>query len=120
MKLFACFCFALLFSATLSVNILPEEGTGNFQAGVAKIDGTLPQGVPLSGYNHGARRVPFWPIPDFGPYTTWMTGNVGALNPSWVKALVIDNGQERFCFVTMDAIGADGNIGELAFIEVVV
>lgn len=28
---------------------------GTLQAGVAKINGTLPLGVPLAGYNHGQR-----------------------------------------------------------------
>lgn len=50
--------------------------------------------------------------------TTWMEGNVGHLNPNWVKAVVIDNGQEQFCFVTMDAIGADGNVGQKAYLMV--
>lgn len=28
---------------------------GTLQAGVAKLNGTLPVGTPLAGYNHGAR-----------------------------------------------------------------
>ena len=34
-----------------------------------------------------------------------MTPSVGHLQPTWVKALVIDDGQTKFCFVTVDAIG---------------
>lgn len=47
-----------------------------------------------------------------------MTGNIGTLNTLFVKAVVIDNGSERFCFVTMDAIGADGSLVEAAFLQV--
>jgi len=44
-----------------------------------------------------------------------MMPNTGALNPNWVKCVVIDDGNgERVAFVTMDAIGADGNMAELS------
>jgi hypothetical protein len=49
-----------------------------------------------------------------------MTGNIGHLTPLWVKAVVIDNGSERFCFVTMDAIGSDGSLVEAAFLQVII
>jgi len=88
----------------------------SFTAGVAKIDGTLPLGTPLAGYNHGERRVPYWPIPILRQYTTWMEPSTGVLTPTWVKAVVIDNGEERFCFVTLDGIGSDGNVNELAYL----
>ncbi len=51
---------------------------------------------------------------------SWSNTNdsLGHLDPSWIKALVIDNGVERFGFVTMDAIGSDGNINDLVWLEV--
>ena len=35
----------------------------------------------------------------------WMLPSTGHLTPTWVKALVIDTGDEQICFVTVDAIG---------------
>jgi len=105
--------YFLLILSILSVISIEAQ----FQAGVSKVDGTPPIGVPLAGYNHGKRRVPHWPLPSFNNYTTFMEPSVGILDPSWVKCLVIDDGNgERFAFVTMDAIGADGNIEELAYL----
>jgi len=83
-------------------------------AGVSKVDGTPPLGVPIAGYNHGDRRVPQWPKPLFTKYTSWMTPSQGVMNPSWVKALVIDDGNERVCFVTLDWMCADGSLNYLA------
>ncbi len=34
-----------------------------------------------------------------------MMPSTGRMDPTWVKALVIDNGAETFVFVTLDAIG---------------
>jgi len=100
----------------LSLLFFCSVSSVTLKAGVSKIDGTLPIGVPLAGYNHGDRRVPFWPIPVPREYTTWMEGNVGALNPSWVKALMIeDHDGTVVCFITMDAIGADGVICDAAY-----
>jgi hypothetical protein len=69
--------------------------------GVSKVDGnslrndslihdytllaTLPLGVPLAGYNYFPRSTNYWPLPYFGPYTTWMQGNNGSYDPTWVK-----------------------------------
>jgi hypothetical protein len=44
-----------------------------------------------------------------------MEPSVGILDPTWVKALVIDDGTTKVCFVTLDGIGADGNLADLAF-----
>jgi len=84
-----------------------------FLAGVAKVNGTLPMGTPLAGFNWGPRRVPYWPIPIFRQYTTFMEPSVGIIDPTWVKAVVIDNGSERLAFLTLDAIGADGTVCNL-------
>jgi len=86
-----------------------------FKAGVSKVDLEVPLGVPLAGFNHGERRVPFWPIPDPQKYSTFMTGNIGVLDPLYAKALVLDNGSTKICFVTIDAIGSDGAVSSLAY-----
>lgn len=54
--------------------------SASLRAGVAKVDASAPIGVPLAGeaipafltagYNHGPRRVPKWPEPKNGNYTT--------------------------------------------------
>jgi hypothetical protein len=38
----------------------------------------------------------------------------GILEPTWVKSLVLDNGQEQFCFTTLDGIGSDENLNKMA------
>jgi len=35
----------------------------------------------------------------------WMIPSTGHLDPTWVKALIIDTGDVQSCFVTIDAIG---------------
>lgn len=44
-----------------------------------------------------------------------MKPSIGHLEATWTKALVIDNGTTTFCFVTFDAIGADGTIVKMAY-----
>eukprot|EP01104_Vermistella_antarctica_P008034 TRINITY_DN1998_c0_g1_i1.p1 TRINITY_DN1998_c0_g1~~TRINITY_DN1998_c0_g1_i1.p1 ORF type:complete len:503 (+),score=101.27 TRINITY_DN1998_c0_g1_i1:48-1511(+) len=84
-------------------------------AGVAKINGTLPIGTPLAGYNHGTRRVPDWPLPVLAEYTTFMEGAQGNLEPTWIKTLVIQVGGTGYSFTTIDGIGSDGTLNFLAY-----
>ncbi len=73
-------CAAIVAVSAMPVNPakhlldLAQQGTFVVNAGSARINATLPLGTPLAGYNHGARRVKDWPIPDPKEYTTWMTG----------------------------------------------
>lgn len=83
------------------------------RVGVSKVDATLPIGVPLAGYS--ARHTPHWPLPEETNYTTWMVPSTGHLEPTWVKALIIDTGDVQSCFITIDAIGSDGNLARLAY-----
>jgi len=99
----------------LLVFVLLSFSVFALRAGVSKVDSTLPIGVPLAGFNHGDRRVPYWPLPEPKEYTFWMTPSVGVMAPLWVKALVIDNDEERVAFVTLDGIGSDGTLNELAY-----
>jgi len=88
---------------------------GALMAGISKVDGTIPLGAPLAGYNYPPRRTELWPLPYFTNYTTWMNPSVGVWNPTWVRALVLDNGVERFVFVTSDVIAADGTLSKMAY-----
>lgn len=65
-------------------------------------------GLVVSGFNWGPRRVKDWPIPANTKYTTWMMPSVGRIDPTWVKALVIDTGSDVYSWVTIDAIGTFG------------
>eukprot|EP00762_Andalucia_godoyi_P001467 ANDGO_00225.mRNA.1 Neutral ceramidase len=77
--------------------------------GVSKVDGSLPVGVPLAGYSE--RHTKDWPLPNKTAYTTFMIPSVGIRDPTWVRALVLDDGASgRFMIVTIDAIGADGGL----------
>jgi hypothetical protein len=40
------------------------------------------------------------------------TGNLDAI---WAKALYIDNGETQIALVTIDAIGSDGTLADLAY-----
>eukprot|EP01112_Ceratiomyxa_fruticulosa_P020747 TRINITY_DN7153_c0_g1_i1.p1 TRINITY_DN7153_c0_g1~~TRINITY_DN7153_c0_g1_i1.p1 ORF type:complete len:465 (-),score=91.10 TRINITY_DN7153_c0_g1_i1:73-1467(-) len=92
------------------------SSAGTVRAGVAKIDGTLPIGIPLAGYNHAQRRYEYWPLIKSTPYTNWMTPSVGIMDPTWVKALVIDDGEgTQMCIVTVDAIGSDENLVNVTY-----
>ena len=44
-----------------------------------------------------------------------MKPSTGHLEPTWAKAVVISDGKESFCFVTIDAIGADGTLRKMAY-----
>jgi hypothetical protein len=103
----------------------PTPGSSSpsaLHAGVAKIEITSENGVlleewdgvPLAGW--GGRHLIF---PDLDPfnYHTYLKPSEGIKDPNrplWAKSLVIDNGSERVCIVTVDAIGSDGKIGDLA------
>jgi len=91
------------------------QETQTLLAGSQKINGTLPIGTPLAGYNHAQRRVPFWPVPEFLQYTTFMTPSVGIIDPTWVKAVVLDNSVTQIAFITLDGIGSDGSLNQLAW-----
>ena len=43
-----------------------------------------------------------------------MMPSTGHLTPTYAKALIIDDGASRAAFVTIDAIGADSSIREMA------
>ena len=63
---------------------------GKLTAGVAKSDITPPLGTPLAGY--GARRS---------------QPSTGVHDPTEARALIIDNGTEKFAFVSVDHLGFD-------------
>lgn len=56
-----------------------------------------------------------WPLPDPKAYTTWMSPGEGIIDPTWVKALILDDGETQVCFVTIDGIGSDAGLNLLAY-----
>jgi hypothetical protein len=44
-----------------------------------------------------------------------MMPSVGVLDPNYAKALVLDDGTTKICIVTLDGIGSDGTLNELAY-----
>jgi len=116
--MFVLLGIALVSCKKKSISILDDKFLSKgstFQAGASKVDATLPLGTPLAGFNHAQRRVPYWPIPQFGTYTTFMMPSTGVLDPTWTKALVIDNGEEQIAFITLDGIGSDGALSMMAW-----
>lgn len=86
-------------------------------AGASKINATMPIGTPLAGYNHGKRRVPRWPLPHFGPYTTFMMPSVGFRMPMYAKCLSLLDVKSSvpLLVVAIDAVGSDGTLLKLAY-----
>jgi hypothetical protein len=81
--------------------------------GVAKVDCRLPDGIPLAGFNHGARRVKDFPLPVPLQYTTFMTPSAGVKPEGmWCRALTLKHVESNtsVSFITLDAVGADGTI----------
>jgi hypothetical protein len=93
--------------------LLSTLAVAEVKVGVAKVNATLPVGVPLGGYS--ARKKDLWPIPEPTKFTTWMKPSVGHLEPTWAKAVVVSDGSVSFCFITIDAIGADGTLRRMAY-----
>ena len=44
-----------------------------------------------------------------------MTGALGHLDPTWAKALVMDDGKVQTCIVTLDGVGSDANLNLLSY-----
>ena len=98
--------FALSFIVASASGPVP---TGFVIAGASKVDLEIPVGVPLSGYNHGTRRVPHWPLKEVKEYTSYMMPSIGQLEPSYARALYIqDPDGNAVCYLSCDIIGMDG------------
>lgn len=98
------------------------SSTGSaLMAGASKVDSTQPIGAPLAGYNHGARRVPKWPIPHFGKYTTFMMPSTGVKAPLYTKCLSLldTDTASTLILVTIDSIGSDNTLLRMAYDRVV-
>ena len=106
MQALFCIAFALVFSVASASGPVP---TGTVIAGASKVDLEIPVGVPLSGYNHGTRRVPHWPLKEVTEYTSYMMPSKGQLEPSYARALYIqDPSGSAACYLSCDIIGMDG------------
>ena len=61
-------------------------------------------------------QVPYFPIPSFGKYTTWMTPSVGSLDGIWARALALqDAAGTHLIFLSIDGIGADRTLMRMAY-----
>lgn len=109
---------------------LAVHAQGAWLGGVGKVDCRLPVGVPLAGFNHGARRypppplagassltplarAPDFPLPRGTRYTTWMTPSVGwSPEGMWCRALTLRDtaANTSVTFLTIDGIGSDGTL----------
>jgi hypothetical protein len=78
---------------------------------VEKVEITPAIGVPLAGYS--GRRPSFIDLNPFN-YHTYLKPSEGILDPLYARSLVLDDGSERVCIVTIDACGSDGELVELA------
>ncbi|MDF1666026.1 MAG: neutral/alkaline non-lysosomal ceramidase N-terminal domain-containing protein [Planctomycetota bacterium] len=78
-------------------------------AGAAQIEITPGKGVPLGGYGGGKRRLK---RADFNPFNshTFLAPATGVLDPLYAKALVIKQGKEKVCLLTIDAIAVEGDL----------
>jgi neutral ceramidase len=93
---------------------VPPSTPGTYTAGVATADLTPWPGVPLAGFGGGDRRHS--PFPDLNPFNdyTFLNPATGTLDPVMAKALVIDNGTERVCVVTLDLIATEAAVVQKA------
>lgn len=114
MKVLPFFVFITLSFAQLQAGVSYADATSPIGTLILGFLSDLP-GAPLAGFNHGARRAPFWPIPRPDKYTTFMMPSVGVLDPNFAKALVLDDGKTSVAIVTLDGIGSDGTLNLLAY-----
>ncbi|MBI4577361.1 MAG: neutral/alkaline non-lysosomal ceramidase N-terminal domain-containing protein [Planctomycetes bacterium] len=86
---------------------------GPLMAGVAAVDITPPVGVPLGGFGGGARRLG---LPDFNPfnYHTFLAPSTGVRDPIMAKALMLSDGVDKVCLVSLDAVATSAmTVGEV-------
>jgi hypothetical protein len=120
-------CYALIFAAftiatgcccktydepySMPTSTSGPVSSGVLYAGVEKVEITPEIGVPLAGWS--GRRLSF---PDIWPfnYHTYFKPSEGTRDSLYAKSLVLDNGSERVCIVTLDAGAADGEVVDLA------
>ena len=88
-----------------------QTSSAVFCAGVEKVEITPTNGVPLAGW--GGRHLGFIDLNPFN-YHTYLKPSEGTLDPLYARSLVMDNGSERVCIVTIDASGSDGELVALA------
>ena len=69
-------------SLSLSLSLSISRAAAVAHLNLHDVVATMPIGVPLAGYNHGPRRVPHWPIPEFKKYSNFMTPSQGMMDPS--------------------------------------
>ncbi|MBI4575804.1 MAG: neutral/alkaline non-lysosomal ceramidase N-terminal domain-containing protein [Planctomycetes bacterium] len=96
----------------------PAPAGRPFRAGVATVDITPPVGVPLGGFGEPARRQAspltqllgglFCFDLDPSDYVVFLKPSTGLHDPITARALVLDDGVERFVLVTTDLVATSG------------
>jgi hypothetical protein len=83
------------------------DAAGEVQVGISDRVITPPKGCPLAGYGERAKLVPFLyqPFRDPEYYSKLFEPNRGVVHDLRAKAVVIDNGERRVCFLGVDSIG---------------
>lgn len=79
------------------------------KAGASSIDITPRKGVPLGGYGGGKRRLKRADLNPFNDHAL-LTPSTGVLDPLYARALVLTQGSEKVCFLTIDAIAVEGDL----------
>ncbi len=71
----------------------------------------VPIGVPLAGFGGGARRAT---LPDVNPdnYVVLFNPSEGVLDPLRAKILILDDGFNKVCIISVDAVGSTAYITE--------
>lgn len=77
------------------------------RAGAASVDITPPVGVPLAGYGGLGRRLPVPDLLGLYPYAFWFKPSRGIHLPIMARALVLERGEVRVLWITVDLVGVD-------------
>lgn len=83
--------------------------SANLSAGASSIDITPRKGVPLGGYGGGKRRLKRSDLNPFNDHSL-LTPSTGVLDPLYAKALVLKQGKQKLCILTIDAIAVEGGL----------
>jgi len=84
------------------------------RVGAAQRDMTVP-GTPLAGYNFDERKVDSWPLPTLTKYSSFMNPAHGSLTPIYARAVVLENDEMSFCWVSLEILSPESSMNWLAW-----
>jgi hypothetical protein len=76
-------------------------------AGASRAPLTVPSGTPLAGYGGFHRRLVFPDVLDRYPHAFWLKPSTGERDALAARALVLERGDARVVWITLDIIGVD-------------